>query len=115
MDFGNTRTAGQVILGSLEVAQPVSEKFITAGRLPVVTELFDYGERDERDSGPSCSLAEALQKQDLFINSVLAQLGCGLLWKLLHECVLEHHGVFLNMDTMKTNPVKIKTDETKRN
>jgi hypothetical protein len=51
----------------------------------------------------------------LFINSTLAQLGCNLLWKLLRECVLEYHGMFLNMDTLKTNPVKIKTDETKKN
>jgi hypothetical protein len=115
MDFGNTRTAGQVIIGSTKVEQPPSEKFITVGRLPAVTELFDYGKLDERDSGPSCSLAEALQRQDMFINSALAQLGCGLLWKLLRECVLEYHGVFLNMDTMKINPVKIKTDETGEN
>jgi hypothetical protein len=115
MDFGNTRTAGQVITGSTEVEQPPSEKFITEGRLPAVTELFDYGEQDERDSGPSCSLAEALQRQDMFINSALAQLGCAVLWKMLRECVMEYRGVFLNLDTLKTNPVKIKTDETKKN
>ncbi len=28
-----------------------------------------------------CSLAEALEKQDLFINSTLAHIGCDLLWK----------------------------------
>ena len=27
------------------------------------------------DDTPSCSLAEALEKQDLFINSTLAQMG----------------------------------------
>jgi len=109
LDFGNTRTTGQVVLGSLDVSQPVSEKFKTAGRLPFVTELFDYTNIDEKDTGPSCSLAEALQKQDLFINSTLAQLGCGLLWKLFRECMIEYQGVFLNLDTMKTNPLKIKS------
>ena len=109
LDFGNTRTTGQAILGSLVVQQPVSEKFKTAGRLPLVTELFDYTKMDEQASGPSCSLAQALQKQDLFINSTLAQLGCGLLWKLLRECMIEYHGIFLNLDTMKTNPLKIKS------
>ena len=108
LDFGNTRSAGQVVLGSLDVGQPVSEKFKTAGRLPFVTELFDYTAIDEQVSGPSCSLAQALQKQDLFINSTLAQLGCGLLWKLLRECMIEYHGIFLNLETLKTNPLKIK-------
>ena len=108
LDFGNTRTVGQVILGSLDISQPVSEKYETASRLPFVTELFDYTQLEEKDSGPSCSLAEALQKQDLFINSTLAQLGCGLLWKLFRECMIEYQGVFLNLDTLKTNPIKIK-------
>jgi len=109
LDFGNTRTTGQVILGSVDLYQPTSEKFKTAGRLPFVTELFDYTKIEEKDSGPSCSLAQALQKQDLFINSTLAQLGCALLWKLFRECMIEYHGIFLNLDTMKTNPLKIKS------
>lgn len=108
LDFGNTRSTGQVVLGSTNIRQPTSGKFITVERLPLVTELFDYTNLDDHDSGPSCSLAEALQKQDLFINSTLAQLGCGLLWKLLRECMIEYQGVFLNLDTMKTNPIKIK-------
>jgi hypothetical protein len=78
-------------------------------RLPLVTELFDYTKIDEQASGQSCSLAQALQKQDLFINSTLSHLGCGLLWKLLQEGMIEYHGVFLNLDTLKTNPLKIKS------
>jgi len=108
LDFGNTRNTGQVVLGSVDVGQPVSEKFKTAGRLPFVTDLFDYTKIIEKDSEPSCSLAEALNRQDLFVNSTLAQLGCGLLWKLFRECIIEYQGVFLNLMTMKTNPIKIK-------
>ena len=108
LDFGNTRTTGQAILGSNVLYQPVSEKFVTVGRLPLATELFDYSQIDEKHSGPSCSLAEALQKQDLFINSTLAQLGCNLLWKLFRECMIENHGIFLNLETLNVNPLKIK-------
>ena len=114
MDFGNTRTTGQAILGSVDIRQPASEKFKTVGRLPTVAELFDYSNIDERDSGPSCSLAEALKKQDLFINSTLAQLGCALLWKLFRECMIEYRGVFLNLDTLKTSPIKINRDEIRQ-
>jgi PRTRC genetic system ThiF family protein len=110
MDFGNTRTTGQVILGSVDIKQPVSEKFKPVSRLPTAPEQFDYTGLNEEDSGPSCSLAAALTKQDLFINSTLAQLGCGLLWKLFRECLIEYHGVFLNLDTLKTNPVKIEQE-----
>jgi PRTRC genetic system ThiF family protein len=113
LDFGNSRTTGQAILGSLDIKQPVSEKYRTVGRLLIATELFDYTQIDEKASGPSCSLAEALQKQDLFINSTLAQLGCGLLWKLFRECMIENQGVFLNLETMKVNPLKIKNHEHK--
>jgi len=108
LDFGNSRTVGQAILGSVEIIQPVSEKFRTVSRLPNVTELFDYSKLEEQDSEPSCSLAKALQKQDLFINSTLAQLGCSLLWKMFRECIIEYHGVFMNLNTMNTNPLKIK-------
>ena len=57
--------------------------------------------------GPSCSLAEALERQDLFINSTLAQLGCGILWKMFRNGVIEHNGLYLNLDTMKVNPIII--------
>ena len=47
------------------------------------------------DSGPNCSLARALSEQDLFVNSILAQLGCNILWKM--SSVDEHHGLLLNL------------------
>lgn len=80
LDFGNGRTTGQVILGTLQdIEQPKTEEYEVVKSLKVVTELFDLSKVNEKDSDPSCSLAEALRKQDLFINSTLAQLGCALL------------------------------------
>ena len=38
------------------------------------------------------------------------QSDCGLLWKLLRECMIEYQGIFLNLDTMNTNPIKIKQE-----
>ena len=51
----------------------------------VITRYVKYARVKEKDSGPSCSLAEALEKQDLFINSTLAQLGCNILWKMFRN------------------------------
>lgn len=53
----------------------------------------------------SCSLTGILGKQDLFINSTLAQLGYNILWKMFPHGMIEHHGLYLNLGTMKVNPV----------
>ncbi len=109
MDFGNTQTSGQVVLGTVpkKIKQPASQLYETVGSLKVITRLVKYARVKEEDSGPSCSLAEALEKQDLFINSTLAQLGCNILWKMFRNGMIEHHGLFLNLGTMKVNPILI--------
>lgn len=108
MDFGNGTNHGQVVLGTLgRINQPKSKKFKTVSEMKVVTELFDLSQVDESDSGPSCSLAEALSKQDLFINSTLAQLGCALLWQLITNGMIDSQGCYLNLQTMNVNAIKL--------
>jgi hypothetical protein len=64
---------------------PTSKKFKTFENLPSIIE--EYGtamqNSDSKMIRLSCSLAESLSKQDLFINSTIAQLGACLLWNLL--------------------------------
>ncbi len=43
----------------------------------------------------------------MFINSTLAQLGCNLLWKMFRHGMIEHYGLYLNLSTMKVNPILI--------
>lgn len=109
LDFGNTQASGQVILGTVprKIKQPESQIHETVSSLKVVTRLVRYSKVKDEYSGPSCSLAEALEKQDLFINSTLAQLGCNLLWKMFRHGMLEHHGLYLNLATLKVNPIQI--------
>lgn len=108
MDFGNGTSSGQVVLGTLSKPKKIkSRKFTIINELPTATERFNYDEIDETDSGPSCSLAEALQKQDLFINSTLAQLGCNLLWKLIREGMIDKAGLFLNLETMNVKAIDL--------
>lgn len=108
LDFGNQLDRGQVILGTLgSVRQPKSKKYKTVGSLKCVDKMFDLSKVDESESGPSCSLAEALRKQDLFINSFLAQTGCALLWKLLYEQCIDTQGAYVNLSTMNVNPIKL--------
>ena len=94
LDFGNKKNTGQVILSTIQ-----------NNDLP---DLFDiFGDIPEDDDTPSCSLLEALSKQDLYINSTLANAGLALLWKMFTNLELEYHGVFLNLETMTMNPILI--------
>lgn len=78
IDFGNSQFTGQVLLSTIgNIKQPNSEKYETVENLIFITE--EFGEllknSELEDNTPSCSLTEALEKQDLFINSTLAQMG----------------------------------------
>lgn len=108
LDLGNTQKTGQVVLGTLrKIDQPKSE-FQTAGELKTVEKKFPQLKKvKEKDQGPSCSLAEALNKQDLFINSTLAQFGAGIIWKLFREGMITHHGAYVNLESLRVNPITI--------
>jgi PRTRC genetic system ThiF family protein len=110
MDFGNSRDTGQVLLSTVStIKQPASKKFRTVEKLPFVTEEFKelLIQSESIDNTPSCSLADALAKQDLFINSTLANLGASLLWQVFRGGMLLNRGFFLNLKDFRTQPIKI--------
>lgn len=109
LDIGNLQKTGQVVIGTiLPVAQPKKTENKTVANLKVVTKKFPQLKRiKEEKQGPSCSLAEALEKQDLYINSTLAQFGCNLLWKLIRDSNIRQHGCYVNLETLSVNPIKI--------
>ncbi|MDX6182375.1 PRTRC system ThiF family protein [Flavobacterium sp. Fl-77] len=110
LDFGNSQYTGQVILSTIgEIKQPNSEKYETVASLPFVTD--EYGDllkqSEQDDDTPSCSLAEALEKQDLYINSSLVQMGCSLLWSLFRNGMTPYRGFFHNLKDFTTHPIKV--------
>jgi len=110
MDFGNTRTTGQVVLGTFDhVEQNGAAGEVTCAKLQTVTEMFPDIEKHDTtaEQGPSCSFAEAIQRQDLYINSTLTQLGMTLLWKLFREGKISYQGAWLNLDLLMSNPMPI--------
>lgn len=110
MDFGNSRDSGQVILSTVgKIRQPQSEKFETVESLPFVTDEFRQLLKvsETQDDTPSCSLAEALERQDLFINSTLAQMGCSLPWSLFRNGLTENREFFLNLKNFQSQPLKL--------
>ena len=61
----------------------------------------------EDSDEPSCSTAEALKKQDLYINSTLANYGASLLWQLIQAGMVECRGVFVNLRNFRTTPLMV--------
>lgn len=93
IDTGNRKDYGQVVLSS------------ETPKLSNVLEMFPNMEKDEaNDNTPSCSLAEALTKQDLFINSHIALIAADILWMLTQKDTITWRGAFVNLN--KQNPVK---------
>lgn len=109
MDFGNSQTTGQIIIGTVrnKIRQPVTSEYMPVPKMNVITEEVKYSTVKEKDSGPSCSLAQALEKQDLFINSLLAQVGCDILWKMFKEGRTLYRGAYVNLNTLRVNPIPV--------
>ncbi len=105
LDTGNTATTGQIILGSLlDIVQP---KKNCTKKLKTRFELFPAEEVDEQKELPSCNLAQALGKQDLFINQFIATYTGQLLWGLLRKNVIDYQGVFINTSTLEVTKIPI--------
>ena len=110
MDFGNGTHTGQVILSTVgKIKQPDSEKYQAIGHLPFITEEFGelLQKSEQKDNVPSCSLPDAFEKQDLFINASITQMGCSLLWSLFRHGMTPYKGFFHNLKDFRTTPIKV--------
>ncbi|WP_018675955.1 PRTRC system ThiF family protein [Riemerella columbina] len=110
LDFGNSQYTGQVILSTIgKHEQPKSKKYKTIRKLPFITDEFAslLKQSEKTDDTPSCSLAGALYKQDLFINSTLAQMGTSLLWDMFRNGFVKHRGFFLNLKDYRSQPLPL--------
>ena len=123
LDLGNGADYGQVVLGetpyfewspdrqAIEGSQPRTDPKpdrkadpagwiqASAGRLPTVLDLYpELGEMEGNDT-PSCSIAEALDRQDLFINRHMTTWAGTVLWKLFREGRLDYHAAWVNLSS----------------
>jgi PRTRC genetic system ThiF family protein len=105
LDIGNSADSGQFVLG-----QPLNgrnrrstARLRTAAEiLPEIIESFF-----DNDGVPSCSAIEALERQEPFVNQVLAQHALGLLTRLFRCGRIEHHGAFVNLAQNRVQPLPI--------
>lgn len=94
LDLGNDQVTGQVILGG--------------HGLPTVLDCYpELRVRKKEDNTPSCSLAGALEKQDLFINQAVTTWGLHLLWTLFRRGGVDHHGYYINLQSGRVAPLPV--------
>lgn len=108
LDMGNRTDSGQVVLGQVSSERRVKDD---PWRLPHVGELFpeliDAALDKHDDDTPSCSLAEALEKQNLFVNPSIALFAAQLLWQLFTEGQIAWHGAFVSVKDARVMPLEI--------
>jgi PRTRC genetic system ThiF family protein len=108
LDTGNGAAHGQVLLGEVTHG---GRKTDDAWRLPHAGEMFPEAINSKLDSQeddlPSCSLAEALEKQELFVNPTVATAACNILWLLFTRGEISSHGAFINLEHMTTRPIEV--------
>jgi len=95
LDLGNNADTGQFVLG-----QPLNRaNRHKAHRLRAVSELFPeiIDPALDDDQQPSCSAAEALERQHPFINQTLANHALALLSRIFRGEPMAYHGGFLNL------------------
>src|SRR6202163_806460 len=105
LDLGNSADSGQFVLG-----QPLNgrnrrsmDRLRTAPE--VLPELSD--ESLDATDGPSCSAAEALERQEPFVNQTLASQALALLSRLFRHGELEVHGAFVSVAHQRVQPLDI--------
>ena len=97
-DLGSGADNGQVILGHLGDAKD---------RVPNVYDFYaDQLRAPIKDDLPSCSMEEALARQSLPVNRVVADLALNLLYHLIRNGSLDYHGAQFTLQPPSVVPIK---------
>ncbi|THD10108.1 PRTRC system ThiF family protein [Metallibacterium scheffleri] len=107
LDLGNGADSGQVVLGHIGKAGSRSDL-----RLPNVYDL--YGDQllaGDHDDMPSCSLAEALQRQRWSVNPITVSAALSLLDGLFLRGGLQHHGALVRIDPLSIVPLLVDPEQ----
>jgi PRTRC genetic system ThiF family protein len=112
LDLGNNADSGQFILG--EPLNQVNRRSRT--RLRSVAELYPaIVDRQLDDDGqPNCSAAEALERQEPFVNQTLAQHALALLGRLFRYGTISYHGGFVSLLNGTCAPLRIEPTTWRR-
>lgn len=106
LDLGNNAASGQFVLGQPNNSVNRKKK---KNRLSTVAELYPeiVSSKGKEDVQPSCSAAEALSRQEPFINQSLSYSALAMLTQLLRRGSLSYHGGFCNLATGRIVPLPV--------
>lgn len=104
MDIGNQARSAQIILGAYN--EKKNTKTLSRN-LPDFFQEFPGIKDDPNDNTPSCSALEALNRQDLFINKLVATFATNMLWQLLKDFQIHYRGLYINLESMQINKIPL--------
>lgn len=118
LDLGNRAADGQAVLGEYpgrkgqaDDPEPPAGSLALPSPYALLPELLAT---DTKDDAPSCSLAEALERQELFVNDDVVRAGCQILWNLLRHGQISWHGAFVNCKTGRRTPLPVDPEAWQR-
>ncbi|MGH9432910.1 MAG: PRTRC system ThiF family protein [Terriglobia bacterium] len=102
LDLGNHATGVQFVLGEPLNARNKRSRM----RLRTAAELYEELINPDLDDDhePNCSAIEALDRQEPFVNTALAQHALALLARLLRYGQVSHHGGFVEVASARCVP-----------
>ena len=112
LDLGNTRNTGQAVLGCPLGYYNRRKRDRLRTAFELFSELTDVTLPE--DNAPSCSAAEALELQDLFVNDTLVTSSLSLLWRLLRYREIQYHGSFIDLKLGSVKPLPIDLEVWRR-
>lgn len=111
LDLGNRASDGQTVLGQAwskrarrEDIAPREGHLDLPHPYDLLPELVAEGAEDDT---PSCSLAEALERQELFVNDDVTRAAAQILWQLLRYGSVAWHAAFVNSWTGRRTVVPV--------
>jgi len=116
MDLGNSASTGQVVMGEPRMCGDRRKRSKNNLRLPTVIELFPelLDPSIPEDDTPTCSLAEALERQELFICQAVSTCALQMLWSLFRYGGLDFSAKFINLRSGITTPLPIDPEKWQR-
>jgi len=112
LDLGNNADSGQFILGEPLNEQNRRSRLRLRNAWELFPEIVDPSLDNDRE--PSCSTVEALERQEPFLNSTLAQHALALLARLFRYGEISYHGGFINLAAGTTSVLRIDPQYWKR-
>lgn len=100
IDMGNSKDYGQIVFHDMQA--------IGTGDANFKPLSYWFNQMKDRPEEPSCSMAESLEKQSLFINGIMSKMCGQLLWDLFRspDLTIDYQGAYINLKEMEMRAIR---------